>query len=177
MEKKSGSRRKAWLFQGIVLGILVLGICFLFAVSGDERYSHVMNGEGYESTESFGALFYSDMEKAIRYTRLAELLETDGELNLQAEIAELPVAEDVVTSITLQDAIYYGESLGLYFDEDNNLIISDGGFDWKAGASNKAAAARELPVEAEQNTLEEYAEYYSGYKGDLVQEEMEETQT
>lgn len=200
MGKRRITRKWAWILQSTALLILGIGICLIFILSDDERFNHVMRGEEYNSTAEFGDMFYSDVEKAIRYTELADNLETDGKLNYQTYIAEMVVSENVITCFTLQDAVDYGESLGLYFDEENNLVTQEGKPSWRQqsrdvsrvvvdmanqimrseGLVNHLKSAKEISDEdigagdEKSEAYEELEEFTGYYTGDLDKEFQEE---
>lgn len=117
------SRKTNWLILFVGLLILSAASFILLALyQKDDRVKHVLRWESYAATEDFARQFCQDVEKAVRYANLRQKLETDGELNLYAEIAEVELSDQVIEGITLSAAIDYGQELGLYFDEENRLV-------------------------------------------------------
>ncbi len=148
MKQVKLSRKSIWLihlFSVVLLGGVVF--CF-YLLSRGSYFMDIVHQISYEETEEFSYQFYQDMDKALRYTQLKQRLETDGQLDFSKTVETLEEENGVITHISLQDAIDFGASIDLTFDDQNRLVI--GGSE---GVSLQAIQnySEELEQEEEEN--------------------------
>ncbi len=155
-----------WLIHLTCVVLLCVAAFCLYSFSRNMYFPYIIGQRGFDETSEFEFQFSQDMDRALRYTQLKQKLETDGVLDLSKTVETLQGEGNVITNISLQDAIDFGESIGLSFDEENRLVV--GGSEGvslqdiqnyseeldpqEAAGSSENTESEELP----ENTLPEY---------------------
>ena len=123
MKHKEKSWKRRWITHLICLLVLAGSVFLLYLLSRDSSFLYALQGSSYAATQDFGYHFAKDVEKAIRYTNLRQKLEYEGTLDPDYSGMKYETTEGVWEFLPLREIIQYGESLGIYFDENHSLIV------------------------------------------------------
>ncbi|MCD8329087.1 MAG: hypothetical protein LUC27_00115, partial [Lachnospiraceae bacterium] len=125
MKRERHTERAAWGIHALTLALL-LGVIYLgFRYSDSTYYGDAVAGNSYEDSEAFGNQVVKSVRNAVRYSILETRFETDGVLDLEKEVQTVTQEDGTEISYTLQDALYYGRELGVYFDGKNHLVVGE----------------------------------------------------
>ncbi len=112
-----------WLIHLTCAVLICVAVFCLYSLSRNMYFPYIISQRSFDETSEFEFQFCQDMDRALRYTQLKQKLETDGVLDLAKTVETLQGEDNVITNISLQDAIDFGESIGLSFDEENRLVV------------------------------------------------------
>ncbi len=135
-----------------------------------------MEEESYSATRSFTEQLEADVESIFKYVQYKDLLELDGELNMNADMFCITYISDISKIYTLGEAISYARRLGYYLNDEYEVVggpdvherdqvgFSLPSIEWKAYSPNEVATGpgdafatvEELSVQV----LEILGEYY-----------------
>jgi len=118
-------RKGLWLIHVFCVLLTAVSVAAGYFLVRNDHYTQILQLQNYSSTEDFSSCLISDVEGALRYNDLRQELETDGQLNFDAVIKEYESSLGVYETYSLNDAITYGQSIGIYFDETNHLIVGN----------------------------------------------------
>lgn len=116
--KQSGASRKILWGMQIALILLLIGAgIVLFRFSGRDSFRDIVSGKSFEDSREFTRQFTRDICDAISYTNLADRFETDGSLDVDKVVLRGKDENGQTVSYTLKNAIDYGQTAGIYFDD------------------------------------------------------------
>ncbi len=113
-----------WLIHLACAFLLGAAVFCLYLLSRNAYFPYISSRAGFEQTEEFAFQFSQDMDRALRYTKLKQKLETDGQLEFSKTVETITGEDGAITNISLQDAVDFGASIGLAFDEQNQLVVN-----------------------------------------------------
>ena len=107
----------------IILHLLFLclsfaGITFIIFNPNYGRGLNWLQEEDYADTHSFSRQLEEDVDNVFRYVRYKDLLELDGEVNLDAEMFCVTYNSGNTKIYTLGEAVSYARRLGYYLNDD-----------------------------------------------------------
>ena len=102
----------------------LLGIGLMFVNSNYGRGLSWISSEDFETSELFNERLNNDIHYIFDYVNYRDVFETDGELDLEKDIAGVsnigPYEEETV--FTLDDLVRYARTRGYSLDENQNVI-------------------------------------------------------
>ncbi len=94
------------------------GITFIIFNPNYGRGLHWLQEEDYADTYSFSRQLEEDVDNVFRYVRYKDLLELEGEVNLDAEMFCVTYNSGNTKIYTLGEAVSYARRLGYYLNDD-----------------------------------------------------------
>ncbi len=100
------------------------GITFIIFNPNYGRGLNWLQEEDYADTHSFSRRLEADVDNVFRYVRYKDLLELDGEVNLDAEMFCVTYNSGITKIYTLGEAVSYARRLGYYLNDD--FVVAGG---------------------------------------------------
>ncbi len=94
------------------------GITFIIFNPNYGRGLNWLQEEDYADTHSFSRQLEEDVDNVFRYVRYKDLLELDGDVNLDAEMFCVTFSSGNTKIYTLGEAVSYARRLGYYLNDD-----------------------------------------------------------
>lgn len=112
------------VLHGVFVIFALLGIGLMFVNSNYGRGLSWISSEDFETSELFNERLNNDIHYIFDYVNYRDVFETDGELDLEKDIAGVsnigPYEEETV--FTLDDLVRYARTRGYSLDENQNVI-------------------------------------------------------
>ncbi len=135
----------------LFLGLSFTGVTFVVFNANYGRGLDWIQEESYADTHHFSAQLEEDVENIFKYVRYKDLLELDGEVNLDAEMFCVAYSSGNTKIYTLSEAVSYARRLGYYLNdryevvggpdvhERDTLGLSAPYVEWKTYAPNEVS--------------------------------------
>ncbi len=112
-------KKQALIFLHLLfLCLSFAGITFIIFNPNYGRGLNWLQEEDYADTHSFSRQLEEDVDNVFRYVHYKDLLELDGEVNLDAEMFCVTFSSGNTKIYTLGEAVSYARRLGYYLNDD-----------------------------------------------------------
>ncbi len=125
-------KKQAVIFLHLLfLGLGFAGITFIIFNDNYGRGLSWLREESYADTRHFTHQLEADVENIFRYVEYKDLLELDGEVNLDAEMFCVTYTSGNTKIYTLSEAISYARRLGYYLNESFEVVGGPSVHEWE----------------------------------------------
>ena len=180
MHRINYKRLVIWLIHTFCL-LLLMGVLWtLFRYASRDNFEAAFRDRAFETTDTFEHLVCSDINDLVDYAELRAKFETDGNPDYSKVVETVTTSDGMTVEYTLQNAVDFGQAIGIVFDAENRLVVS-GTSDkhknsMKDAVGNVEAGGKDLPAEHKEHSGSENVFNYDNYEDFLADRDLEESQ-
>lgn len=112
-----------WILHSICVALMMGGLWTIYRNASNDNFRNALMMAPFESTRSFERTVLNNIDQVVDYVQLEEKFETNGHLDLKKTVETDKDDQGVKRKYSLQDALDFGQAIGVVFNSENRLII------------------------------------------------------